>query len=238
MHKTKLIAFDLDGTLSQHRSHPPAESFALLDELSASYQLVMVGAGAYERIHRQLKNYPIDIIGNYGMQRAAYNKANASLDLIESFTAPVDKEASIKKADLLRDKFSWHHYTGDTIEFHAGGMMTLPLLGTKAAIEDKLSIDPTRVIRLAALEEVRQQFCDYTVFVGGSSSFDIVPKPFCKLHALQGYASSKAISPDEILYVGDDYHPGGNDEDVYASGLPFVCVDDYRHVGHLVRKAL
>ena len=58
----KLIAFDLDGTLSQHRSTPPPESFALLDELSKDCRLLMVGAGACERIHRQMSHYPIDKI--------------------------------------------------------------------------------------------------------------------------------------------------------------------------------
>ena len=68
----KLIAFDLDGTLSQHRSTPPPDSFALLDEQSKDYRLLMVGAGACERIHRQMKNYPIDIIGKSGRTPAIW----------------------------------------------------------------------------------------------------------------------------------------------------------------------
>lgn len=234
----KLIAFDLDGTLSQHRSTPPPESFALLDELSKNCRLLMVGAGACERIHRQMNHYPIDIIGNYGMQTARFNRQAGCLELVESSSVPADREAALRHAQELRRMYGWEDYTGDTIEFHPSGMLTFPLLGTKAAIEDKLAADPTRKIRQAALDEVRQRFTGYTVFVGGSSSFDIVPLPYRKSFALINFANRNGIGLDEVLYAGDDYGPGGNDEDVYASGIRFVRVDDYRHVGDLLRAAL
>ncbi len=215
----KLIAFDLDGTLSQHRSTPPPESFALLDELSKDYRLLMVGAGACERIHRQMNHYPIDIIGNYGMQTARFNRQAGCLELVDSSSVPADREAALRHAQELRRMYGWEDYTGDTIEFHSSGMLTFPLLGTKAAIEDKLAADPTRKIRQAALDEVRQRFTGYTVFVGGSSSFDIVPLPYRKSFALEMFAKKSGISLDEMLYAGDDYGPGGNDEDVYTSGI-------------------
>ena len=234
----KLIAFDLDGTLSQHRSTPPHESFALLDELSKDYRLLMVGAGACERIHRQMNHYPIDIIGNYGMQNASFNKQAGCLELIESSSVPADREKALRHAAELRKMYGWEKYAGDTIEFHPSGVLTFPLLGTKASIEDKLAADPTRKIRQAALDEVRKRFYGYTVFVGGSSSFDIVPLPYRKSFALKHFAKRNGISLDEMLYAGDDYGPGGNDEDVYASGVRFVRVDEYRHVARLVKAAL
>lgn len=46
----KLIAFDLDGTLTQHRSKLEQFNKDVLDELSARYKLIMVGAGGCERI--------------------------------------------------------------------------------------------------------------------------------------------------------------------------------------------
>lgn len=238
MNKVKLIAFDLDGTLSQHRSTPPAGSFSLLDELSKEYRLLMVGAGACERIHRQMNYYPIDIIGNYGMQTARCDRQSGRLELSESFCVPADKEQSLLRAAELRTIYYWNNYKGDTIEFHPSGVLTFPLLGTEAAIEDKLSADPSRKIRKAALGEVQKRFAGYTVFVGGSSSFDIVPRPYCKSFALSNYAKSNGIRMDEILYAGDDYGPGGNDEDVYTSGVRFVCVDDYRRAGELLRASL
>jgi hydroxymethylpyrimidine pyrophosphatase-like HAD family hydrolase len=63
----KLIAFDLDGTLTQHRTPLGDENRGVLDALGKKYALLMVGAGACMRIHNQMGGYPIDIIGNYGL---------------------------------------------------------------------------------------------------------------------------------------------------------------------------
>lgn len=70
----RVIAFDLDGTLTQHRTPLPAESRAILDRLGTRWKLLMVGAGQCRRIYRQMEGYPIDIIGNYGMQYCEYDR--------------------------------------------------------------------------------------------------------------------------------------------------------------------
>ena len=64
----RLLCFDLDGTLTNHRTPLGDENRALLSALGKKYKLLMVGAGACERIHRQMGGYPIDILGNYGME--------------------------------------------------------------------------------------------------------------------------------------------------------------------------
>ena len=68
--KIKLVAFDLDGTLTQHKTKLSAEHRAVLDRLAERYKLVMAGAGQCRRIFNQMDEYPIDIIGNYGMQES------------------------------------------------------------------------------------------------------------------------------------------------------------------------
>ena len=42
------------------------------------------------------------------------------------------------------------------------------------------------------------------------------------------YCEKNGIALDEVVFVGDDYGPGGNDESVYLSPIRFVKVDDYR----------
>ena len=43
---TKLIAFDLDGTLTQHKTPLTEENRRILDRMGKRYRLLMVGAGA------------------------------------------------------------------------------------------------------------------------------------------------------------------------------------------------
>ena len=50
--KIKLIAMDLDGTLTQHKEQLTPSQRAVLDRLSEKYTLLMVGAGQVRRIFR------------------------------------------------------------------------------------------------------------------------------------------------------------------------------------------
>ena len=82
----KLIAFDLDGTLTQHKTPLEPANLKALQELAAKYKLVMAGAGACMRIFNQLGGFPIDVIGNYGLQFGQYNPETKTLDILENNT--------------------------------------------------------------------------------------------------------------------------------------------------------
>ena len=101
---TKLLAFDLDGTLTQHKTALSPEYREFLTKLSEKYTLVMVGAGKADRIFNQMEGFPIDIIGNYGMQYAKYNPETKGLDLVYDITAPCDKEECERRITFLREK--------------------------------------------------------------------------------------------------------------------------------------
>ncbi|MBQ8295248.1 MAG: HAD hydrolase family protein [Clostridia bacterium] len=89
------------------------------------------------------------------------------------------------------------------MEFHATGMVTFPLLGTKADAADKIALDPTREKRKVLYPEVLQLFPDYTVYIGGSSSFDFTEKAYNKYDSIMAYAKENGYRKEEILYVGD-----------------------------------
>ena len=73
--RISLVAMDLDGTLTQHKQPLTPENRDALERLAAQAPLVIVGAGQVMRIFRQLEGFPIDIIGNYGMQLDVYDRA-------------------------------------------------------------------------------------------------------------------------------------------------------------------
>ena len=79
--KIKVIAMDLDGTLTQHKQHLSPEARATLVALGRKYKLLMVGAGQVQRIFNQMEKFPVDIIGNYGLQYATYNPETKDLDI-------------------------------------------------------------------------------------------------------------------------------------------------------------
>ena len=76
----RLIAFDLDGTLTQHKTPLDEKNRAVLQRLAQRYRLLMIGAGSCTRIFHQMNDFPIDIAGNYGMQFAQWNAAAQRLE--------------------------------------------------------------------------------------------------------------------------------------------------------------
>lgn len=225
--KIKLIAFDLDGTITQHKTPVSPEHRAVLERLSKRYQLVMLGAGMCRRIFEQLGRFPIDIYGCYGLQLARYRPELADIEIVENVCVPCDRERIEKRVTMLREKYGFTEFAGENVEYHAPGAVTFPLLGTKAKMEVKLAFDPDRSRRRVILEDVKQVFSDYIVFVSGTSSFDMAPAPYNKAYALERYCREHGISHDAVAYVGDDYGPGGNDEPVYQADYNFVKIDNY-----------
>lgn len=223
----KVIAMDLDGTLTQHKTPLSPDHRAILTALSEKYRLLMVGAGQVMRIFNQLEQFPIDIIGNYGMQYGVYNQETKDVDLVRDIIAPCNKEEITQKVNALREKYGYTAYAGETVEFHPSGCLTFPVLGTKAKQEDKLAFDPDRTKRRRIYADVVHTFQDYCVFVGGSSSFDMAPKPYNKYYALDLYCKENDLSHEQVVYIGDDYGLGGNDESVYQSDFPYITIDNY-----------
>ena len=225
--KIRLIAMDLDGTLTQHKSHMNEANRKTLEALAKQYKLLMVGAGQVERIFRQLECFPIDIIGNYGLQYGEYCNETGKINVISDIQLGCDKENIERKVTKMRERFGYTEIYGDNVEYHPSGCVTIPLLGTLAPQEKKLAFDPDRTKRRKIYSEVCEAFPDYSVFVGGSSSFDMAPKPYDKYYALDSYCSEKGYLHGEVVYIGDDYGMGGNDESVYKSDFNYLKTDNF-----------
>lgn len=238
LEKVKVIAMDLDGTLTQHKTPLSAEQRAVLEELSKKYKLLMVDAGQVMRIFNQLEKFPIDIIGNYGMQYAKYNTETKGIDIVRDINAKCDKKLVAEKIQILREKYGFLEYAGEPVEYHPSGCITFPIIGTKAKQEDKLSFDPDRKKRREIYQDVVNTFSDYCVFVGGSSSFDMAPKPYNKYYALDLYCKENGYSHSEVVYIGDDYGLGGNDESIYLSDFNYLTIDNYEEFPNVVKPLL
>ena len=221
----KLLCFDLDGTLTQHRTPLEEANRALLDELKKKYKVIMVGAGGTERIYGQMGEYPVDIIGNYGMQES--KMIDGKFTIVRQEQSFPDKAYFLKTAEYLREKYGYTQYKGESVEFHSTGMVTFPLLGTKADIADKLAFDPTREKRKKMYQEVLDLFPDYVVYIGGSSSFDFAQKQYNKYDAIMSYAKENGYEKQDILFIGDDFGDGGGDSHVRIYGMDYVEITNY-----------
>ena len=234
--RKKLVAMDLDATLCQHRSPIPPANFQALKELESKYRCVMVGAGNAPRIYRQMGNYPIDIVANYGMQESTVE--NGAFKIVRAVTNPVDRAFFREKTDALRRKYGYTDYEGEPLEFHASGMVTFGLLGTKPSAEHKVAFDPDRKKRRAMYKEVCETFKDFSVYIGGSTSFDFAGPQYNKYDATLDWARRHGYTLDDIVFIGDDFADGGGDSHVRIKGMDHLVVTDYRRFPQIVSVLL
>lgn len=161
------------------------------------------------------------------MQYGEYRAQTGDIQIIRDEVRECDKEAVEKKITYFREKYGYTDFYGNNVEYHPSGCITFPILGTKAPADKKLAFDPDRSKRRKIYDEVCAEFPEYCVFVGGSSSFDMAPKPFNKYYALDLYCRENGYSHDEVVYIGDDYGTGGNDESVYKSDFNYLEIDNF-----------
>ena len=220
----RLIAFDLDGTLTLHHSPLCPTVRSLLDRLRDRYALLLVSAAPCARAISQTGDYPIDILGNYGMERSLLDPKTGKRLPTESLCMPVDTPHLSATLNALREKHGFTAVRGDALFVQPTGLVALPFLGMDAPIAEKRAFDPTRTRRRAFFEDVKGLFPDCSVFLCGSSSLDIVPHPHDKYRALSDYCRAHGIDERNVLYCGDEWCDGGNDEPVFRSAIRCLAV--------------
>lgn len=234
--RKKLVCMDLDATLTQHKTPLDSVNRAALDSLGVRYALLMVGGGGCERIHRQMGDYPIDILGNYGLEEARV--VDGEWKIVRREKLPVDTADVSRRCRMLREKYGYTEYWGKPVEFHDSGMITFGLLGTAAPSEAKLAFDPDKDKRRAMYAEVCAVFPEFSVFIGGTTSFDMAGKQYNKYDAIMRYAAEKGYGHDEIIFIGDDLDDGGNDSHVRLGGMDYIRVWDYRDFPEVIKPLL
>ena len=232
----KVVAMDLDATLCQHRSPIPERNLEALRKLENRYKCVMVGAGNAPRIYKQMGNYPIDIVANYGMQVA--EAADGNFRIVKAVTNSVDRKFFREQTDALRKKYGYTEYEGEPLEFHASGMVTFGLLGTSPSAEHKVVFDPDRKKRRAMYPEVCEIFKDFSVYIGGSTSFDFAGKEYNKYDATLVWAKEHGYTLDDVVFIGDDFADGGGDSHVRIKGMDHIVITDYKKFADAVEVLL
>ena len=107
----KVFAFDLDGTITEHRTWITDENLAVLDQLKArGIRAIILGAGPAKRIFTQMREYPIDIIGNYGLQYAKYRDDLGDIEYVRDLSLPCDRESVIARLEEYRGEFKKEPY--------------------------------------------------------------------------------------------------------------------------------
>lgn len=220
--KNKTFVFDVDGTLTKPRQKILLSTKQLLINLSQLYDVYILGAGCKKRIQKQLdlKTNNILIYDNYGNDK---NFIKEDINIIK------------EKTNIIRNLFQLKIYKGQSLDINKT-RITFALLGTKALLKDKLKFDPNQSIRNKILPTFKEFLPNYEIIIGGTSSFDILPLNINKAYGIKRICKEHNLKQQNIIYIGDDFNPHGNDWHVFNKTKTTCYFLTYKNINKYIER--
>jgi HAD superfamily hydrolase (TIGR01484 family) len=246
----KIIAFDIDGTLTASKT-PITESMAnLIKELVKQKIVIAIAGGSFKQMETQflppfsndkammpfMRNFTF--LPTSGSQRYEYDEAKNGWELTDKESLPAEtKEKAIK---LLQEVIKNPIYeippnpTGEIIE-DRDTQITFTPNGQQAPVAVKMAFDPDRKKREKIKALLEPQLPDVSILINGTSSIDILSKGFNKAVGLNRFLDKAGFKKSDVIFVGDGIFPGGNDYSVYEAGFDTIAVKNPEETESIIK---
>lgn len=245
----KLIAFDLDETLTETRSPLTDEASALLGELLRHYQVCVISGGSFQQFEKQLlSNLKVNpallenlhLMPTCGTRYYTYNLGKEEWQLIyaENFS-DTERKTIMKALQEAVDEvgLSSKNPKGPLIE-DRGSQITYSALGQDAEPAEKKAWDPSGDKKRRIRDALAERIPEFEVRAGGTTSIDITKLGIDKAYGMKKLMQELELSKDDILFIGDRIWEGGNDYPVKLMGIDCVAVGGYEHTPWVLRGIL
>jgi len=243
----KLVAFDVDGTLSPSRSPIDSEMANLLKELLQIKQVAIITGGAFADIERQIlnkigeneeRNKNLTLLPTNGGGLWVFDKKwlelscykltpNEKEEITKAICEVVGNDECANKDDDLGEKIQ-----------DRNSEITYSALGEHADIESKHAWDPDFKKRIFLQQELMKRLPEFEVKIGGTTSIDITPKGTDKAFAIKKIMEHFNYSKDDILFLGDAIYENGNDYPVFLLGIDTIKVSDPEDTKKIIKNIL
>lgn len=259
---SRVIAFDLDNTLARSKQPIEADMAALLARLLARTDVAVTSGGMLSQLTSQVADQlPADanranlyLLPTSGAALYEWRVAAGSDDAADSAAEggawqqvyeerlTDDEQAQVKAAieESARQTGVVDFGTpahGELIELR-GAQVTLSALGQRAPVDEKVAWDPTHAKREALRAAIAPLLPEYDVKIGGSTSIDVTKRGVNKAYGIRKLSELLSIPIADMLYVGDELSPGGNDEVVKETGIPTHAVSGPDDTARLLESLL
>lgn len=243
----RLIAFDLDDTLTVSKSLIDPRMAKLLSLLAEKYDVCIISGGRFEQFDNQVLRHlsiapqfrsRLHLMPTCGTRYYRWHGDEWTNVYAEDFDE-ADKQRIITTLVEGAKKLGlWETTTwGDVVE-DRGSQITFSALGQSAPPEEKYRWDPTGEKKRLLTEYAIERLPDLEVRSGGSTSVDVTKKGVDKAYGMAKLMEVLGIGIEEILFVGDRLDIGGNDYPVKALGIECLEVERWQDTADLVEKLL
>ena len=248
----KLIAFDLDGTLTESKQSITPEMANLISSLSLKAKVIIISGGSYHQFHEQflpqiiktqsnLQN--IILLPTSGSCRYEYDAETK--DWKEVYTHPfpqdiknhalyeLNKIVNEQKSDFSIPSEHFGPYIEDR-----GNQLTFSAMGQEAPLEEKSQWDSNGNKRRKIKDFLEKNIPEIDAHIGGMTSVDVLPKGFDKAVGLKLLLEEQKCSTSDILFIGDAVFEGGNDYSPMKAGIETVGIKGPDETSKLITTLL
>jgi len=249
----KIIAFDIDGTLTASKTLITESMANLIKELVKKRMVIAIAGGSFKQMETQFlppflhDDSMMPFIHNFtflptsGSQRYEYSETKKEWVLVDKESLPGKvKEKAIK---LLQEVIDNPIYgippnpIGNIIE-DRDTQITFTPNGQQAPVEIKLQFDPDRKKREKIKAFLEPKLPEVSILINGTSSIDILSKGFNKAVGLMRFLDKAGFKKSDVIFVGDGLFPGGNDYSVYEAGFDTIAVKNPEETGVIIKTWL
>lgn len=246
----KIIAFDVDGTLTASKTLITDSMADLIKKLIQKKMVISIAGGSFHQLEMQFlppflnDNSMLPFIKNFtllptsGSQRYEYNEKDRKWEMTDK--EPMPREAKKLALELLEEVISDPQYEipsnpyGKIIE-DRDTQITFTPNGQQAPVLVKLAFDPNRKKREKIVAMLEPKLPELTLLINGTSSIDILPKGFNKAVGLLRFLNKAGFKKEDVLFVGDGLFPGGNDYSVYEAGFDTIAVKNPQETETIIK---
>lgn len=229
----KLLAFDVDGTLSQSRCKIDPEMVDIIKRLLKVKKVAIITGGAFADIERQVL-----------LEIGLTNELNKNLTLlptnggglwifdgkwVEISAHKLKPEEKEKITKAIQEVVGIEASQPDVNGFgnkiqDRNSEITFSALGEHAPVELKRAWDPDFQKRIVLQGAFEQKLPDFEVKIGGTTSIDITPKGMDKAYGITKLMNYLKLTKEDILFFGDTVYENGNDYPVFLMDVDTVRV--------------
>lgn len=251
-----VIAFDLDGTLAPSKSPLPDRMAELLDRLLERYHVCVISGGKFGQFQKQLlSNLKADperlerlhLMPTCGTRYYRFSNVKSDWEQIyaEDFTEAQKEKIIAALAKVVKEQGHDKYKTyGETIE-DRGSQVTWSTFGQD--IVDHLGLDGVRIkeewdpdnaMKNKIRAAVAELLPEFEVRVGGVTSIDVTKPGIDKAYGMRKIMDMLGIGMEEIFFIGDRVHEGGNDYPVKLMGIDTMEIDKWEETALVVEAII
>jgi phosphomannomutase len=235
MIEKKLIAFDIDQTLTKSRSLIDSEMADIIRKLLTTKKVGIISGESFLDIKKQILdeigfnndfNKNLVILptngGSLWIFDGSWKEISSHLLTLEEKEEIIKAIKEVDQEDLeLRDNVSQGREIQDR-----ESQITYAALGVDAPVDQKHNWDPDFKKRIALQDKLMKKLPKFEVKIGGSTSIDITPKGMDKAYAMTKLLNYLSLNKEDAIFFGDAVYEHGNDYPVFLMGVETIKVAD------------